>query len=176
MNSCCSYVVFDLLINKNSKSHAPFIGITLAQAMMTRRDWRRPPTLPKGGSLIERVQVEDPAPSKRGLRWRPNGHRPYFQELRIRQQTAPSVPEPPLTSHSESTHPPIQSPEERGGGRRERKYRRRLIRSARERRGDLRRLRDLSMPVFWYVELTLGVHLYLQDVDGACALAEEHME
>ena len=165
--------------------------------MMTRRDRRRPPTLPKGGSLTERVRVENPAPTKRGLRWRPNGHRPYFQELRIRQQTAPSVPDPGAEAalirtneggalveaepssggnRPEAVYFLHPGQKERGRRRRERKYRRRLIRSTRERRGDLRRLRDLSMPVLWYVELTLGVHLYLLDFDGACALAEEHME
>ena len=80
----------------------------------------------------------------------------------------PSVPDPPLKRHSELIHPPFPSPEERLRGRR--------ARDAARRRQCLRRLRDRSMPVFWYVELTLGVHLYLQDVDGACALAEEYME
>jgi len=135
--------------------------------MMTRRDWRGPPTLPKGGSLTGQVEVEDPAPTtrgfRRGLRWRPNGHRPYFQ-----QQTVPSVPDPPLERHRARTHPPIPPLEESSG------FAARLI--GRPLRQCLRRLRDLSTPVFWYVELTLGVHLYLQDVDGACVLAEEHME
>ena len=161
---------------------------------MTGRDRRGSPTLPKGGSLTERGRVENPAPSKRGLRWRPNGHRPYFQELRIRQQTASSVPDPgaeeatteggalvgaePSSGGNRPEEVYFLHPgqKERGRRSREKKYRKRLRRSERERIQCLRRLRDLSMPLFWYVELTLGVHLYLLDVDGACALAEEHME
>ena len=56
--------------------------------------------------------------------------------------------------------------------------RRTFHRRLRARRGPNRRLPPCTLTrvelVFWYVELSLAVRLYLQEVDGACVLAEEH--